>query len=180
MIDIRPFETLDARQRDAAAGILMRALAHVPSAYHTVEDATAEVAKLAEDDRLGFAALDGETLIGWIGAIRAYSHGWELHPLMVDPGHHRRGIGTMLIGALEERARRDGVLTLFLGTDDDYGGTSLSGRDMFPDPLTALREIAPASGHPFFFYRRVGFVPVGVLPDVNGKGKPDLLMAKRL
>ena len=181
MTEIRPFETLDARQRTKAADILMRALAHVPSAYHTVEEATAEVEKLAEEDRLGFAALDGTALAGWIGAIRQYSHGWELHPLVVDPDHHRRGIGTLLIRALEERACSEGVLTLYLGTDDDYGGTTLSGRELFPDPTDALRTIAPAGrGHPFFFYRKVGFVPVGALPDVNGRGRPDLLMAKQL
>jgi aminoglycoside 6'-N-acetyltransferase I len=181
MTEIRPFETLDARQRAKAADILMRALAHVPSAYHTVAEATAEVAKLAEDDRLGFAALDGDTLLGWIGAIQTYDKGWELHPLVVDPDHHRRGIGTLLIRALEERARQDGVLTLYLGTDDDYGGTTLYGRELYPDPTDALRTIAPAGrGHAFFFYRRKGFVPVGVLPDVNGRGKPDLFMAKRL
>src|SRR6516162_2548909 len=62
MTDIQPFETLTKAQRTMAADILMRALAHVPSAYHTVEDATAEVAKLGEEDRLGFAALGGGTL----------------------------------------------------------------------------------------------------------------------
>ena len=171
---------LDAGQKARAAAILMRALAHVPSAYHTLVEATAEVAKLDEDDRLGFAALEGDTLVGWIGAIRAYEAGWELHPLVVDPDHQRRGVGRTLIAALESAARKEGVLTIYLGTDDDYGGTSLFGRALFPDPLAALSEIAPASGHPFFFYRKLGFVPVGVLPDVNGKGKPDLLMAKRL
>jgi aminoglycoside 6'-N-acetyltransferase I len=181
MTEIRPFDTLDARLRMKAADILMRALAHVPSAYHTVEEATAEVAKLDQNDRLGFAALDGTVLLGFVGAIRTYSHGWELHPLVVDPDHHRHGIGTLLIRALEERARKEGALTLYLGTDDDYGGTTLSGRELYPDPTDALRTIAPVGrGHPFFFYRKVGFVPVGVLPDVNGKGKPDLFMAKRL
>jgi aminoglycoside 6'-N-acetyltransferase I len=181
MTEIRQLETLDARQRAKAADVLMRALAHVPSAYHTVEEATAEVAKLARDDRLGFAALEGATLLGWIGAIQTYSHGWELHPLVVDPDHHRRGIGTLLIRALEERARKDGVLTLYLGTDDDYGGTTLFGRELYPDALEALCTIAPTGrGHPFFFYRKMGFVPAGVLPDVNGHGKPDLFLAKRL
>lgn len=181
MTEVRPFEALNAQQRAKAADILMRALAHVPSAYHTVEEATAEVAKLDEEDRLGFVALEGETLQGWIGAIQTYSHGWELHPLVVDPECHGRGIGTLLIRTLEERARKDGVLTLYLGTDDDYGGTTLFGRELYPDPLTALPRIAPAGrGHPFFFYRKMGFVPVGVMPDVNGRGRPDLLMAKRL
>jgi len=181
MTGVVPFETLDAQQKAKAADILMRALAHVPSAYHTVEEATAEVGKLGEADRLGFAALESDTLLGWIGAIKTYSYGWELHPLVVDPDRHRRGIGTLLVYSLEERARKDGVLTLYLGTDDDYGGTTLFGRALYPEPIDALRTIAPAGrGHPFFFYRKVGFVPAGVLPDVNGNGRPDLFMAKRL
>jgi aminoglycoside 6'-N-acetyltransferase I len=35
-------------------------------------------------------------------------------------------------------------------------------------------------GHPFTFYRKQGFVLVGVIPDANGFGKPDILMAKRV
>src|SRR6516162_3476667 len=61
--DLGPFETLAKAHTTMAADILMRALAHVPSAYHTVEGATAEVAKLGEEDRLGFAALEGGTLL---------------------------------------------------------------------------------------------------------------------
>lgn len=87
-------------------------------------------------DWLGHAALDGGRLVGWIGAIRTYSHGWEIHPLVVAPDRQRRGIGSALMAALEARARREGVLTLFLGSDDDYGGTSLFGRDLWPGVLS--------------------------------------------
>ena len=38
-----------------------------------------------------------------------------------------------MIAAIENRARREGVLTMFLGSDDDYGGTTLFGRDLWPD-----------------------------------------------
>jgi hypothetical protein len=34
--------------------------------------------------------------------------------------------------------------------------------------------------HPFEFYQKAGFSIVGVVPDANGPGKPDILMAKRL
>lgn len=28
------------------------------------------------------------------------------------------------------------------------------------------------------FYRKLGFTTVGVVPDADGRGKPDILMAK--
>ncbi len=180
MIEIRDFATLNDRQRREAAGVLMRALAHVPSAYHSDEEASGEVAKVADPDRLGFAALEDGHVLGWVGAIRTYDNGWALPPLVVDPARHRRGSGTRLVRALEDRARSEGVAALYLGTDDDFGGTNLFGADLFPDPLAKLAQIAPAAGHPFTFYLRAGFVVTGVLPDVNGLGKPDIVMAKRI
>jgi aminoglycoside 6'-N-acetyltransferase I len=82
---------------------------------------------------------------------------------------------------LEARAAGDGYLALHLGTDDDFGGTSLYGADLFPDPLAKLAAISPTPrGHPFFFYRKLGFEPVGLIPDANGFGKPDILMSKRV
>jgi predicted acetyltransferase len=34
--------------------------------------------------------------------------------------------------------------------------------------------------HPFEFYQKLAYVVVGIVPDANGPGKPDILMAKRL
>jgi aminoglycoside 6'-N-acetyltransferase I len=104
---------------------------------------------------------------------------------VVAPGWQRRGIGSALLERLEARARGDSVLTLFLGSDlgsdDDYGGTTLYGRDLLPDVLgqAATAEATPR-GHALTFYRRHGYRIVGVLPDVNGPGRPDIFMAKRL
>lgn len=35
-------------------------------------------------------------------------------------------------------------------------------------------------GHPFAFYRLLGYEVVGLLPDANGSGRHDILMAKRV
>jgi aminoglycoside 6'-N-acetyltransferase I len=67
-------------------------------------------------------------LIGWSGAMRAYSQEWELHPLVVDPQHQNRGVGSALLAPLETRAIRDGAITLHLGSDEDCDGTNLLGR----------------------------------------------------
>jgi aminoglycoside 6'-N-acetyltransferase I len=58
--------------------------------------------------------------------------------------------------------------------------TSLSGVDLFTNVLEAIATIQNFKGHPYAFYQKLGFVIVGVLPDANGLGKPDILMAKSL
>ena len=85
-----------------------------------------------------------------------------------------------LVKALEGEAARAGVCTIWLGTDDDFGGTNLFGADLYPDVLDKLRGIEPTPEHPSVFYRRLGYTVVGVLPDVDGFGKHDILMAKRI
>ena len=116
-----------------------------------------------------------------MGALRSYAHGWEIHPLVVAPDCQRRGVGSALLGRIEAHARGEGVLTLFLGSDDDYGGTTLYGRDLLPDVLGQAATVeVTARGHALTFYRRHGYRVVGVLPDVNGPGRPDIFMAKRL
>ena len=58
--------------------------------------------------------------------------------------------------------------------------TSLGGIDLYPDVLDKLRSIENVGGHPFEFYLKAGYHVVGVIPDANGFGKPDILMAKRI
>ena len=46
--------------------------------------------------------------------------------------------------------------------------------------LEHLAKIRNLRGHPYEFYQKLGFVIVGVIPDANGPGKPDILMTKRV
>lgn len=181
-MEIIDFKSLGPDQWIEAARALREALDHLPSGYQAPGEAEAEVERrLTDEVWLGFAAIVGNRLVGWIGAIRTYSHGWEIHPLVVAPDRQRRGIGSALLLALEARARSEGVLTLFLGSDDDYGGTSLFGRNLWPGVLSHVAATeATARGHALTFYRRHGYEIVGLLPDVNGAGRPDILLAKRL
>jgi aminoglycoside 6'-N-acetyltransferase I len=178
---IVPFASLTAAQQDDAARILREALAHMDGAYNGPGEAEAEVQTFRnDDDRFGFAILEGDRILGWIGCVKSYDAAWELHPLVIDPARQRQGLGARLTAALEAEVARQGVLTLYLGTDDDFGGTSLFGADVFPDVLARLGALSDVAGHPFAFYKRLGYEVVGVIPDANGFGKPDILMAKRV
>lgn len=152
-----------------------------PDWHDTFEEAREEVRESFEEDHLSLVARAGDEILGWIGAIPMYDYAWELHPLAVRESAQGQGVGKALVTALEERVRQRGGLTLYLGTDDDGDepGTSAGGIDLYPDPLqhAAVLEVID---HPAAFYRRLGYVVVGLIPDANGPGKPDILMAKRL
>ncbi|HMQ51785.1 MAG TPA: GNAT family N-acetyltransferase [Anaerolineae bacterium] len=153
-----------------------------PQAWPDLEAALAEVHESLGQDRISRAAIDPDgTVLGWIGGIRQYEgHVWELHPLVVRPDRQGQGLGRALVLDLEAQVRQAGGLTLWLGTDDENDQTSLSGVDLYPDPLIHLARIQNRRGHPYEFYQKLGFVIVGVMPDANGPGKPDIFMAKSL
>ena len=118
---------------------------------------------------------------GWIGGIEMYGgRVWEIHPLVVSQSHRRQGIGRALVEDLERLVARRGALTLWAGSDDDNDETTLSGTDLYPDIPGAIRNIRNLRRHPYEFYLRLGFRIAGVLPDANGRGKPDIFLAKRV
>jgi aminoglycoside 6'-N-acetyltransferase I len=150
--------------------------------WPTMEDAREEVLGLFGNDKIIRVALDDEQhVLGWIGAISHYGgNAWELHPLAVLPSQHRKGVGRALVQDLEARLRERGAITLYLGTDDENNSTSLGGVDLYPNVFEHIAHIQNLRNHPYEFYQRMGFVIVGVVPDANGFGKPDILMAKRI
>ena len=79
----------------------------------------------------------------------------------------------------KDEARRRGALTLTLGTDDDGGQTSVAGVDLYDDVPRHIAELHDlGSRHPFLFYRLLGYVVTGIMPDANGPGRPDIYMSK--
>jgi aminoglycoside 6'-N-acetyltransferase I len=179
-MEIVDLNRLKDTQREEASRILRQAISG-PSYKGPGEAETETASFLGSVERFALAAVDGAAVRGWVGAVRGYSHALELHPLVVDPPWQRKGIGRALVAALEDRAVAEGYLTVHLGTDDEVGGTSLFNVDLFPNALVKLSHIKPSpAGHPFFFYRSIGYEPVGLLPDANGFGKPDIYMAKRV
>ena len=153
-----------------------------PDAWPDMGSALHEVSKSLGEDRISRIAVDDNgTVLGWIGAIRSYEgHVWELHPLVVSKDVQGRGIGRALVKDLEEQVIERGGMTLWLGSDDENNMTSLGGIDLYPKPLEHLVKIKNLRGHPFEFYQKLGFVVVGVMPDANGFGKPDIFLAKRV
>ena len=168
---------------EAAAALLVEGFRdNWPDAWPTIEDGRVEVAEALEAGRVALAAVGpGGELAGWIGAIPEYrGRVWEVHPLVVDAAWRRRGVARALGDALAERAAGAGASTLWVGTDDEAGLTSIGGVDLYPDPLQHLASLRDLRGHPFAIYRRLGFCVAGVVPDANGPGRPDILMARRV
>lgn len=166
-----------------AAQLLVDAFCeHWPDAWPTLEEGLKEVHEMLENERICRVALDEKgDLMGIIGGISGYDGlVWELHPLAVQPSLQGKGIGRALVRDLEEQVRARGGLTLTLGSDDEDGMTSLSNVDLYQDLWEKIRDIRNYKSHPYEFYQKMGFVITGVVPDANGIGKPDILMAKQV
>jgi|SRR5579875_1447643 len=155
---------------------------HHPAAWPRLEDALREVRESQAPGRESrIAVRDDGAVLGWISSIPTYGGRlWELHPLVVSSAVHGRGVGTTLVRDLERLARARGVLGIHLGTDDEDNQTSLGGLNLYPDVWEHVRQIRNLNRHPYAFYQKLGYRIVGVIPDANGLGKPDILMAKRL
>ncbi|MCP4416877.1 MAG: GNAT family N-acetyltransferase, partial [Chloroflexi bacterium] len=105
---------------------------------------------------------------------------WEMHPLIVHPNYQGRRIGRALVANLEIEVKKRGGNTIFLGADDENGSTSLANKNLYPNVWEHVANIKNLNQHPYEFYQKQGYVIVGVIPDANGLGKPDIIMAKRI
>ena len=180
IIDLQPN---DERLIQQVAEMLVAAFAEFePDAWADLPSALDEVRESFGDERISRVALDEHgDAIGWVGAISEYDGNvWELHPLVVRPRLQGGGIGRALVADLEEQVRQRGGVTISLGTDDQRCQTSLGGVDLYPNVWEHIATIRNLGRHPYEFYQKLGFVITGVLPDANGPGKPDILMAKRV
>jgi len=180
IIDLDPEDEEAVRQ--TAALLVEGFREHWPNSWTDMTAALQEVHKSFQQGRISRVAVDEDgTVLGWIGGISEYKgNAWELHPLVVRSDRQRQGIGRALVTDLEERVRERGGYTIFLGTDDEDYMTTLSGIDLYPNVWEHIVNIRNLRGHPYEFYQKLGFVIVGVVPDANGPGKPDILMAKRV
>ena len=192
-MEIVNMRTLHQAQRAQAAQMLTD---EIPLGWPTLADAEKEVhcwlnpgecgtpdCKWSGDRKTTFlAVVENGEVVGWCGILPSYSgRVFELHPLVVRRDWQRKGVGAMLVEALSETARKQGGLTLWLGADDEKPGgeTSLANADLYDNLPKRIREFNPGT-HQAAFYRKIGFEVIGVMPDANGIGKPDIFLAKRL
>jgi aminoglycoside 6'-N-acetyltransferase I len=139
------------------------------------------VASLGQDKRrISIVAAIEEEVVGWIAGHEMYSHAFEVHPLVVKAAQQRKGVGRRLLAAFESKAAGLGALTVYLGSDDERNATSVAGVELFPGVLDHARSLRNLNNHPFEFYTRCGYEVVGIIPDANGKGRPDIWLAKSL
>ena len=167
---------------DQAALILVDAFRdHAPGAWATLPEARAEIQRLLAPGRIALAAVAAGEVVGLVGGRPSYGGNvWELHPLAVKPGFQRQGIGTRLVREFEAQVRARGGLTIQLGSDDEDGMTSLAGVDLYENLWEKVRSIRNLKGHPYEFYQKLGYTIIGVIPDANGRGRPDILLGKRV
>lgn len=176
MAEIKLFPRENGTFQKQAAELLAECFPH---AY--ADRAEEQVALCLEEGRIALMAEEDGRLVGFVGAIPQYGvTGWELHPLAVTERCRCRGVGKALVARLERECAARGGVTLYLGSDDEFGQTSLSGTDLFEDTYRKIEEIRNFKGHPYEFYQKAGFRIVGVIPDANGMGKPDIWLAKHI
>lgn len=162
-----------------AAQILTDSL---PKGWPALQHALDEIRELLIPENTLFAAIENNVVVGWGGIIPEYDGKvFELHPLAVRHDKRSQGIGSMIVSALENEARKQGGLTIQLGTDDETGGgeTSLANVDLYENLAEKIKNFN-AGTHQSGFYLKLGYKIIGVMPDANGIGKPDIFFGKRL
>lgn len=141
-----------------------------------------DIEKSFQKDKISLVAVDEtNNAVGWVGGICQYSgRVWEIHPLVTKREERGKGIGTLLVKEFEKKAAKLGGITVWLGSDDEDYSTSLSGIEIYNGLFENIRNIKNIKHHPYEFYKKLGYTIVGVMPDANGYGKPDIFMAKRV
>lgn len=178
MIEIQTLTSNNTTWIYEAAAILVEAFPH---SWQSMSEAVEEVEECLEEKKIAFVAVEDGHVIGFIGTMPRYgTTGWEMHPLAVAKVHRGKGVGSSLVKSIEKEVLLQGGVMIYLGSDDEFGSTSLSNCDLFENTYEKISNIKNLKNHPFEFYQKQGYKIVGVFPDANGIGKPDIWLAKRL
>ncbi|EDO2996046.1 TPA: AAC(6')-Ia family aminoglycoside 6'-N-acetyltransferase AacA56 [Pseudomonas aeruginosa] len=173
---------LDSKLVKVAAEILFYTFSEINNeSWPTINSATEEVKECIEDKNICIGVLVEDKLVGWIGLRPMYENTWELHPMVVLSKWQGKGLGKILIFELEKRAKEQGINGIVLGTDDETFRTSLSMKELDKNDLfEEIKNIKNINHHPYEFYQKCGYKIIGVIPDANGKNKPDIWMWKKI
>jgi aminoglycoside 6'-N-acetyltransferase I len=170
---------LNKTQIIQAAQILTDSL---PLGWPTLDDAMNEINELLVPQNTLLAVVENDTVLGWGGILSKYDgHVFEIHPLAVRSDRRKQGLGKAIVAALEDEARKQGGLTMLACADDEKGngGTSFANVDLYEDLPEKIKYFSPGT-HQSGFYLKLGYKIIGVMPDANGPGKPDIYLGKRL
>lgn len=109
-----------------------------------------------------FLARDGNgEAIGFMSVKQHFPLAAELYVLGIRAEHHRRGVGRMLLEAVEAWLGRDGVRVLQVKT-------------LSPARASAAYDATRR------YYETMGFIPIEEFPTLWGERNPCLMMAKVL
>ena len=176
IVDLRPRDRALVRR---VARLLVDAFReHEPDYLPDLKAALAEVRRSFGPERLSRVAVEPPgNALGWVGGIRRYrgrtwGRTWELHPLAVRPDRQGQGIGRTLVRDFERHVARRGGTTVYLGTDDLNRRTSIAGINLYPDVLGHAKRIRNPRGHPYEFYRKLGFVVAASCPTPTAPAAP--------
>lgn len=155
----------------------------IPIGWPTLKDALDEIQERLIPENTILAAVEEDTVLGWGGILTPVYNGnvFELHPLAVRSDRRKQGIGRAIVIALEDAAKQQGGLTIYLGADDEKeeGETSFANVDLYENLPKRIETFNPGT-HQSGFYMKLGYKVIGVMPDANGVGKPDIVFGKRL
>lgn len=90
-----------------------------PADLKTLND---PVASILDGGGAIFFALDGDTAVGTVAAVREGTGRYELAKMAVAPSHQGRGIGRLLGEAMIDWARAQGATSVFLLTNSRLDG----------------------------------------------------------
>ena len=152
-------EQWDARRGFPVPRDVARLLSGVPEWFGR-EDANAAYIGAAREMETWTVRDAAGTVVGVTLVVRHFPNVAEVHLMVVERGHHGRGVGRAMIEALERDARDGGVRLLMVKT---LGPSH-------PDPGYARTRR---------FYERMGFPPLEET-HLWGEGTPCLIMVKPL
>lgn len=133
----------------------------------------------------GFAAVEDGAIIGWAGVDPGDSdYVYEFFPLVVRHDMRDKGIGKALLVRAEAYVREKGGLTavtyIDIREDKSFNESFLESTNLYDNLPKHILDFNPSAYTLSHFLLKNGYKAAGVIPDSGGRGKPDIILAKRL